>query len=135
MNADAMFLRRTFPGDSEMAHRMRSLDWMATPLGRRGSGPSPLKLAVALCLTSRYPIVLENYVTQPVLLQNIRKKPLQRTANNSDLAMHCEAGDRLCGRLARRRFMTCNAHCAAATVVNGSGGFHVHRASARAPHP
>ena len=51
-------LRRIFPGDSEMADRMRRLDWSATDLGPVQSWPENLRVAVRLCLTSRFPILL-----------------------------------------------------------------------------
>ena len=47
-----------FPGASEMAGRMRGLDWAATALGLPDQWPEPLKHAVRLCLTSRFPIVM-----------------------------------------------------------------------------
>jgi signal transduction histidine kinase len=51
-------LERLFPGDSEMASRMRELDWATTALGPPDQWPEPLKHAVRLCLTSRFPIVM-----------------------------------------------------------------------------
>jgi hypothetical protein len=42
-------LRRIFPGDSEMADRMRRLDWSATDLGPVQSWPENLRVAVRLC--------------------------------------------------------------------------------------
>jgi PAS domain S-box-containing protein len=45
-----------FPGDSEMARRMRSLDWSRTGLGSPAAWPAPLKTAVSICLNSRYPM-------------------------------------------------------------------------------
>jgi PAS domain S-box-containing protein len=58
MDDSAPQLHVLFPGDSELAHRMRELDWTATPLGLPTQWPTPLKQAVALCLTSRFPIVM-----------------------------------------------------------------------------
>jgi signal transduction histidine kinase len=49
---------RIFPGDSEMAGRMRALDWSRTDLGPPASWPESLRTAVSICLTSRFPIVL-----------------------------------------------------------------------------
>ena len=41
---------RYFPGDSEMAGRMRSFDWDHTDLGPPESWPENLQVAVRLCL-------------------------------------------------------------------------------------
>ncbi len=51
-------LDRFFPGDSELAQRMRALDWSKTDLGPPGSWPENLRNAVSLCLTSRIPVVI-----------------------------------------------------------------------------
>jgi signal transduction histidine kinase len=51
-------LQRLFPGESDLARRMRAFDWKATPLGPPASWPEPLKHALGLCLTSRLPIIL-----------------------------------------------------------------------------
>jgi PAS domain-containing protein len=51
-------LERIFPGDSEMAGRMRAFDWSKTDLGPPAGWPENLRLAVSLCLTSRFPIIL-----------------------------------------------------------------------------
>jgi signal transduction histidine kinase/DNA-binding response OmpR family regulator len=51
-------LARVFPGDSEMAARMRGFDWSTTDLGRPGRWPRTLRAAVRICLLSRFPIVL-----------------------------------------------------------------------------
>ncbi|GEM_PF-7081617 len=45
-------------GDSEMAHRMRALDWSKTPLGPVESWPESLRVALTICLGSRLPVVL-----------------------------------------------------------------------------
>jgi PAS domain S-box-containing protein len=49
---------RAFPGDTEMARRMRALDWAATPLGDPGQWPASLRTACRICLTSRFPMVV-----------------------------------------------------------------------------
>ncbi|MBF6592063.1 MAG: GAF domain-containing sensor histidine kinase, partial [Ktedonobacterales bacterium] len=49
---------RVFPGTGEMAERMRALDWSQTPLGPVEDWPQPLRAAVNICLSSRFPIVL-----------------------------------------------------------------------------
>jgi signal transduction histidine kinase len=51
-------LRAFFPGDSELARRMRQLDWTATDLGPPETWRENRRTAVSLCLTSRIPIVL-----------------------------------------------------------------------------
>ena len=49
-------LERLFSGDSEMAGRMRALDWSKTPLGPITDWPHSLKTAVHIMLSSRYPM-------------------------------------------------------------------------------
>src|SRR5262245_8980137 len=49
-------LRRVFPGDSEVAARLRQVDWMSNELGMPDTWPPSLQSAVATCLTSRVPM-------------------------------------------------------------------------------
>ena len=49
--------RDLFPGNSEMARRMRQLDWTSTDLGPPEQWPENLRTAVSLCRTSRFRIV------------------------------------------------------------------------------
>ena len=49
---------RVFPGNSEMARRMRSFDWSATPLGPFERWPQPLLTSVGICLDCAFPIIL-----------------------------------------------------------------------------
>ena len=49
-------LSAVFPGESEMARRMRALDWSATPLPDPESWPARLRAALGVCLTSRFPM-------------------------------------------------------------------------------
>ncbi len=56
--ATADELERIFPGESEMAGRMRAFDWAKTPLGSPVTWPQNLCLAVGICLTSRFPLFL-----------------------------------------------------------------------------
>lgn len=51
-------LERLFPGDSEMAARMRKLDWSATDFGPPANWPENLRVAVSICLPCRFPIVI-----------------------------------------------------------------------------
>ena len=43
-------------GDGEMASRVRAFDWSATPLGPMDSWPQSLRVAVDICLNSRFPM-------------------------------------------------------------------------------
>jgi signal transduction histidine kinase len=47
-----------FPGNTEMARRMRELDWSRTPLGPVESWPQSLRTSVSTCLDCAFPIVL-----------------------------------------------------------------------------
>jgi hypothetical protein len=47
-----------FHGTSEMARRMRALDWSKTALGPVDTWPSPLRTCVSTCLDCAFPIVL-----------------------------------------------------------------------------
>jgi signal transduction histidine kinase len=49
-------LKRIFPGSSEMAHRMRSVDWSQTALGPPETWPLNLRTSVRIILTSRQPM-------------------------------------------------------------------------------
>jgi two-component sensor histidine kinase len=51
-------IERLFPGKSEMAGRMRALDWSATPLGPPEDWPPDVQVAVRLCLTSGIAVLL-----------------------------------------------------------------------------
>ncbi|HEY0817421.1 MAG TPA: ATP-binding protein [Rhizobacter sp.] len=51
-------LARIFPGDSEMSRRMRAFDWSTSDLGPPETWPQNLRTALALCLTSRFPIIM-----------------------------------------------------------------------------
>jgi PAS domain S-box-containing protein len=48
----------SFPGTSEMARRMRSLDWAATALGPPAGWPPALRTAVSTCLESALPLAI-----------------------------------------------------------------------------
>src|SRR5436853_3279435 len=47
-----------FPGNSEMAQRMRAMDWSATTLGAVDRWPPSLRTSVSTCLECAFPIVL-----------------------------------------------------------------------------
>jgi PAS domain S-box-containing protein len=51
-------LERIFPGESEMARRMRAFDWTASAVGDPLLWPENLRGAVRLCLTSSVPILI-----------------------------------------------------------------------------
>lgn len=51
-------LKSLFPGDSEMARSMRELDWSLTDFGAPERWPENLRIAVSMCLPSRFPILL-----------------------------------------------------------------------------
>jgi PAS domain S-box-containing protein len=48
----------TFPGDGEMARRMRGYPWASSPLGDPADWPGSLRTAVRICLTSRFPMIV-----------------------------------------------------------------------------
>jgi len=47
-----------FPGDSEMARRMRAVDWSATDFGPPETWPENLRAAVSICLPCPFPMLL-----------------------------------------------------------------------------
>ena len=51
-------LLRVFPGDSDMARRMRQFDWSQTSLGPVADWAENLRLALGICLASRFPMQL-----------------------------------------------------------------------------
>jgi signal transduction histidine kinase len=58
MLSPAVVIDEIFPGATEMARRMRELDWSGTPLGPVGSWPQSLRTSVSTCLDCAFPIVL-----------------------------------------------------------------------------
>src|SRR5688572_13318348 len=52
----AVDLQRVFPGQSEMAGLMRAMDWRKTDLGDPQTWPENLRIALSICLTSRFPM-------------------------------------------------------------------------------
>ena len=60
-NTDALSDRQLahfLPGDSELATRMRALDWSQTPLGAVETWPQSLCTSVNICLQSRFPMLI-----------------------------------------------------------------------------
>jgi hypothetical protein len=51
-------IQEVFPGKSEMAQRMRALDWSRTSLGSVADWPQSLRTSVSTCLDCAFPIVL-----------------------------------------------------------------------------
>ncbi len=51
-------LEHVFPGESEMARRMRELDWSTTSLGPVEGWPQSLRTSVSNCLNCAFPIVI-----------------------------------------------------------------------------
>ncbi len=49
---------RLFDGAGEMGRRMAALDWGATPFGPLAEWPQCLRVALDICLRSRFPIIL-----------------------------------------------------------------------------
>jgi len=49
-------LRRVFPGESEIAERLRELDWTSHDLGTPETWPHSLQTAIANCLAARAPM-------------------------------------------------------------------------------
>ena len=48
----------SFPGDGEMARRMRAYPWASSPLGDPPDWPASLRTACRICLTSRFPMIV-----------------------------------------------------------------------------
>jgi hypothetical protein len=48
----------SFPGDGEMARRMRAYPWASSPLGDPACWPASLRTACRICLTSRFPMIV-----------------------------------------------------------------------------
>jgi signal transduction histidine kinase/DNA-binding response OmpR family regulator len=53
---DSRTLQRLFPGKSELAARMRAFNWSSTALGPVNAWPENLRVALGICLTSRFPM-------------------------------------------------------------------------------
>src|SRR5689334_21787483 len=64
-----------FPGQTEMARRMRELDWSNTPLGAPELWPQSLRTSVSTCLDCAFPIVLW-WGPQLAVLYNDEYRPM-----------------------------------------------------------
>ncbi|HET6335322.1 MAG TPA: response regulator [Polyangiales bacterium] len=58
ISESAELLARIFPGESELAARMRAYDWGSTELGSPSTWPENLRVALGICLTSKFPMYL-----------------------------------------------------------------------------
>jgi signal transduction histidine kinase len=58
LDAPPDVMERWFRGDSEQAVRMRAFDWAMSELGSPTTWPDTLRVAVSICLASRFPIVI-----------------------------------------------------------------------------
>jgi len=80
-------LATIFPGDSEMACRMRAFDWSASAFGPTRDWPENLRVAIRLCLTSRFPICL--WWARPLrFLYNDAFRPWLSDTKHSRALMH-----------------------------------------------
>lgn len=68
-------LTQLFPGDSELATRMRALDWSQTPLRAVETWPQSLRTSLSICLTSRFPILIW-WGRELVMLYNDAYRPI-----------------------------------------------------------
>jgi PAS domain S-box-containing protein len=64
-----------FMGNSEMAIRMRAMDWSQTRLGPIATWPQSLRSALSICLNSRFPIAIY-WGPESILLYNDAWRPI-----------------------------------------------------------
>src|SRR4051794_18085507 len=64
-----------FPGRTEMARRMRDLDWSKTALGPPELWPQSLRTSVSTCLDCAFPIILW-WGPELVVLYNDEYRPM-----------------------------------------------------------
>ena len=74
-------LTRLFPGDSELATRMRAFDWSQTPLGAVETWPQSLCTSVSICLQSRFPMLIW-WGRELVMLYNDAYRPILGTSKH-----------------------------------------------------
>jgi PAS domain S-box-containing protein len=75
MIQDSQAAEQLFSGKSEMAKRMRALDWSQTPLGAIETWPQSLRSALSICLNSRFPIAIY-WGPEYILLYNDAWRPI-----------------------------------------------------------
>ena len=56
--AEPASLEQLFPGSSEMAHRLRAVDWARTPLGPVANWSPTLRMMIGFLLANRFPLLL-----------------------------------------------------------------------------
>lgn len=78
MTQDRSAVEQLFAGKGEMAMRMRSHDWSQTLLGDLSDWASSLRIAVSICLNSRFPMVIW-WGKELVLLYNDAWRPILGT--------------------------------------------------------
>ena len=74
-------LARLFPGDSELATRMRAFDWSQTPLGAVETWPQSLCTSVRIFLQSRFPMLIL-WGREFVMLYNDAFRPILGTSKH-----------------------------------------------------
>ncbi len=84
MTQQRQAVEQLFVGNSEMAMLMRSHDWSQTPLGPISGWTSSLKIAVSICLNSRFPMVIW-WGKELVLLYNDAWQPILGTKHPTAL--------------------------------------------------
>src|SRR5262245_34205706 len=80
----ALDLATIFPGDNEMARRMRALAWERTDLGSPEAWPGSLRIALGVCLTSRVPMLVL-WGRAQILLYNDALIPLLGSSNHPSM--------------------------------------------------
>jgi signal transduction histidine kinase/FixJ family two-component response regulator len=75
MNPDYQAAEPLFAGTSEMAMRMRAIDWSQTGFGPINSWTQSLKSALSICLNSRFPIAIY-WGSDCLLLYNDAWRPI-----------------------------------------------------------
>ena len=68
-------------GGGEMGALMRAYDWTRSPLGPLAHWPDALKMAVSICLNSRFPMVLW-WGPELVMLYNDAWRPVLGTTKH-----------------------------------------------------
>jgi hypothetical protein len=74
-------LEHVFPGQTEMAQRMRQHDWAGTPLGPVDRWPQSLLTSVSTCLECAFPIILW-WGPELTILYNDEYRPMLGSAKH-----------------------------------------------------